>query len=45
MFCRQCGRAYVTSEVSDRAHPLPETSVADLRARVSGRQKVYIIDD
>jgi hypothetical protein len=34
-FCRQCGRAYVTSKVIDLVQPVPIDSMAEMQA-VSG---------
>lgn len=50
-FCRQCGRAYVTSQVADEVRPVPVTSIAEMEAitrssatagRPSGR-RVYVL--
>jgi hypothetical protein len=48
-FCRQCGRAYVTSKVIDDVHPVPIASMAEMRA-VTGtgparpRKRIYVLD-
>ncbi|HOM51118.1 MAG TPA: hypothetical protein PLV57_01915 [Phycisphaerae bacterium] len=31
-FCRQCGRAYVTSKVVDMVQPVPISSMAEMHA-------------
>lgn len=46
-FCRQCGRAYVTSKVIDYVQPVPVSSIAEMRAAGAGRRHasegVYVL--
>jgi hypothetical protein len=49
-FCRQCGRAYVTSKVIDAVQPLPVNTIAEMhavsgagRSRTSPSQRVFVV--
>ena len=42
-FCRQCGRAYLTSESESVVHALPISSVGELRRGMGVGRRVYIL--
>ncbi len=42
-FCRQCGRAFITSKVVDIAYPLPITSMAELHSKASPARKGLVL--
>ena len=48
-FCRQCGRAYVTSKFVADVHPVPVGSMAEMHAasgagRARTKKRVYVLD-
>ena len=48
-FCRQCGRAYVTSKFADEVRPVPVASIAEMRAvssagRARATRRIYVLD-
>ncbi len=48
-FCRQCGRAYVTSKFVDEVQPVPVSSLAEMQTIAGARRprpskRVYVLD-
>lgn len=44
-FCRQCGKAYITSKQAELVYPSEINSLADLhaRSRQPNKQNVYVL--